>query len=394
MKKNFIVHGWKDINHSFSIVNQNQLLNLSNNVHINLFHYEDKKYNPDWNNSKNSSGLGDENNQILNRIKTPILEDYYNSNVYSISYPFLNYKTQINEKVINFIVTEFGITGKELENGIESIAKFNDSENFIVTPSLWSKIKIINAGFDQDKIKVIPHGIDTNIYHPFNLNTRNDARVNIGINDNNFCFLNVSSMTWNKGIDILLEAYAKVFSLYPSCKLILKDQSNLYGIKAQDYILKFLNENNLYNTNQLIESIIIINQNLTAYELNTLYNISDCYVAPYRAEGFNIPVLESMACGTPVIVTSGGSTDDFVNKHTEDWYLIESSEVSNFNLPEQFNNRAHIKDYHLKPNIHSLIHNMIASINKNQKNLKMATYIKEHFNWNNISNLIVNNYCL
>ena len=45
-----------------------------------------------------------------------------------------------------------------------------------------------------------------------------------------------------------------------------------------------------------------------------LYQAADIYVSPYRAEGFNIPVLEAMACGIAVICTAGGPTDDFVNE--------------------------------------------------------------------------------
>ena len=43
-----------------------------------------------------------------------------------------------------------------------------------------------------------------------------------------------------------------------------------------------------------------------------LYQVVEVYVSPYRAEGFNIPVLEAAASGLPVICTRGGATEDFV----------------------------------------------------------------------------------
>ena len=46
--------------------------------------------------------------------------------------------------------------------------------------------------------------------------------------------------------------------------------------------------------------------------MSLLYQAADAYVSPYRAEGFNMPVLEAAACGVPIICTRGGPTDDFV----------------------------------------------------------------------------------
>jgi glycosyltransferase involved in cell wall biosynthesis len=43
-----------------------------------------------------------------------------------------------------------------------------------------------------------------------------------------------------------------------------------------------------------------------------IYRAADIYVSPYRAEGFNLPVLEAAACGKPVVVTAGGASEDFV----------------------------------------------------------------------------------
>jgi glycosyltransferase involved in cell wall biosynthesis len=42
-----------------------------------------------------------------------------------------------------------------------------------------------------------------------------------------------------------------------------------------------------------------------------LLRAADFYVAPYLAEGFNLPVLEAAACGLAVICTGGGPTDEF-----------------------------------------------------------------------------------
>ena len=62
-----------------------------------------------------------------------------------------------------------------------------------------------------------------------------------------------------------------------------------------------------------IAAISVIPGNLSQMQLRQLFGIADCYVSPYRAEGFNLPVLEAIACGLPVIASSGGATDDFCN---------------------------------------------------------------------------------
>ena len=57
--------------------------------------------------------------------------------------------------------------------------------------------------------------------------------------------------------------------------------------------------------------IAYITDDLTEQEMASLYAACDVLVHPYRGEGFGLPVIEAMACGLPVIVTAGGSTDDF-----------------------------------------------------------------------------------
>ena len=73
--------------------------------------------------------------------------------------------------------------------------------------------------------------------------------------------------------------------------------------------------------------IIYIDEDFTAGQLASLYCSCQCLVAPYRGEGFGLPILEAMACGIPPIVPRGGATDDFVSEDSA--YLLDAREIQN-----------------------------------------------------------------
>jgi glycosyltransferase involved in cell wall biosynthesis len=121
----------------------------------------------------------------------------------------------------------------------------------------------------------------------------------------------------------------------------------------------------------MYNDIIIISKNLSFNELREIYSITDCYVSPYTAEGFNLTPLEAAACGTQIVVTNKGSTDDYFNECMG--LKIESEE-------KKINNR-----YFLNPKIDSLIEILSSTINKpDEKKLIRSKFVHENFSWEKV----------
>ncbi|MGH7807098.1 MAG: glycosyltransferase, partial [Thermodesulfobacteriota bacterium] len=117
----------------------------------------------------------------------------------------------------------------------------------------------------------------------------------------------VGAAILRKGVDVLLKAYGRAFSPEEDVSLVIKDHSKdvfYSGIKLKDEILKLAND-------KTYPELIYIDRFLSTEELASLYRACDVGVFPYRAEGFSITILESMACGVPPIVPKFGACLDF-----------------------------------------------------------------------------------
>ena len=122
----------------------------------------------------------------------------------------------------------------------------------------------------------------------------------------------------------------------------------------------------------MLRDIKIISKNLNLKEIKDLYSITDCYVSPYRAEGFNLTPLEAAACGSQIIITKGGCTDDYFNSCLG--FQIESSEKKEDNK------------YFLNPNIDSLVNILEKKVINKTDDLKMerSNYVTKNFSWDKV----------
>ena len=371
---NILVEGWRNINHSYALVNQWQIFELIKSTNI---YFQDVSFsNENWNSQRNDSGLRNEVKNIINKISLPSNNINYDI-TYRISAPF-NFDKKFNSKVIFvFATSEYknSLFKSDYTNG-DPIQLSKEKNFFIHTPSNWSKKSFLAAGFREDQIVVIPHGVDVETFNLISESKKKNIRDKYKIKSGDYVLTNIGAMTQNKGVEDLIAAYGILKKKNKNLKLILKDQSNLYDRSANSPIQnmqssKFNERYQIFNE-QMYNDIIIISENLNFDELRNIYSITDCYVSPYKAEGFNLTPLEAAACGTQIVVTDGGPTDDYFDDCMG--FKIESKEKS---LNENI---------YLSPKTNSLIEILDSIINKidDKKNIR-SKHVHKNFSWENIA---------
>lgn len=185
------------------------------------------------------------------------------------------------------------------------------SDALIYTPSRWSRDGLIANGIPGERITVIGHGVDTALWRPAGEAERQSLRRRFGWEDA-FVLLNVGAMTENKGIDLLLAGFAALIETCPRARLVLKGLDAVF--RSRDMVMGLLNRLPAVRRAAVASRLTYIGHSLSLADLAKLFRAVDAYVSPYRGEGFNLPVLEAVASGLPVVCTAGGATDDFTRR--------------------------------------------------------------------------------
>ena len=115
-----------------------------------------------------------------------------------------------------------------------------------------------------------------------------------------FIFFNVSSMTKNKNVRIIIIAFSKIQKMHKNARLVIG------GIGSQHENLKKLaKELN-------IDRKVSFTGKLSRSEVAVHMAASDCYVLSSNYETFGVVAIEALASGTPVITTKCGGPEDIV----------------------------------------------------------------------------------
>lgn len=369
--KSLLVEGWRGINHSFAMVNQYQLLQLRRHP-IQLFHLDRPFYNAEWSRERNAAGFSESKYREISEIPAPSEENWPEA-TYRIDFPY-RFSASRSRRLYVFGTSEFQNIDAHVEEG--QLQEGLDNQDLkIITTSNWSAEGFLRAGFDASRVLIVPLGIDPEIFRPITPASKAAIRGALEVADGQFAILSVGAMTENKGIHWLIFAYALLRRIHPHVRLILKDQSNLYNIRARDIVARLKAQQPQLVDAALEASIVYISQNLTVDQLSGLYGAVDCYASPYMAEGFNLTPLEAAACGTPIVVTEGGSTDDYAHES----FALKIDSIL----------RSHERSFWVEPQVESLVQQLTRLVEGRAEKLDQVEalkYIRSNFSWQSVVN--------
>jgi glycosyltransferase involved in cell wall biosynthesis len=304
-KLRVLVEGWRFLEQSFSLAGQWQCLMLMRRPDIDLRYIERPLHLAQW---KQRRGIfRPEQEQALADMKEPADGETFDVN-YRIDYPY-NLQPSDATVALMFATAEYRtIFANSFKAPPDKAAIAAEPRFGIITPARWNVEAFLNLGFPPERIQVVPLGFDPTIFRQ-TPGVREQTREKLGLKG--FLFMTAGAMTQNKGIDLLIQAFAAVAQKRPDVYLLLKGADQLY--RSKEHIQNYLK---LLSTElqQLVQSrLVYVTGALSNQDMAALYQAADTYVSSYLAEGFNIPVLEATACGLPVICSDGGPTDDFTD---------------------------------------------------------------------------------
>ena len=178
------------------------------------------------------------------------------------------------------------------ESTLQPEGYFNKLKDFdeMWVPSKWQRDCTIAQGYPKDKIKVVPEGVDIHTFYP-------DYTATHPLTKDKFTFFLAGRWDYRKSIKEIIETFIKTFDKDEDVELIVSVDNPFSndGFKSTEERLKHYG---------LEDDRIKILHFPPREEYIRLLKSCSVFVSCARAEGWNLPLIESMACGTPSIYSN------------------------------------------------------------------------------------------
>ena len=239
----------------------------------------------------------------------------------------------------------------------------------IWVPSKWQAKITIDQGADPKKVKVVPEGVDRLTFFP----------ENYQLPKNIFRFIVFGRWDARKSTKEIIRAFKNLFGDNNKFELLLSvdDWSNTDGLGSTQQRLKHYD----------LEASNIRPISFTSKEDYAKYlKAGHVFLSCSRSEGWNLPLIEAMACGTPSIYSDCSGQLEFAEGKGIPVKVKGEIETKNFYPPDQV-----CQGNWYEPDFKDLEDKMIEVYNNyeyyKKKALKESEEIREKFTWDNAAKI-------
>ena len=261
------------------------------------------------------------------------------------------------------------------ESTLQPEQYFNKLKEFdeLWVPSKWQRDCTIAQGYDPSKIKVVPEGVDVNTFFPEDVSHKLTS-------DGRFKFFLAGRWDYRKSIKEIIETFLKTFDENAPVDLIISVDNPFSG-------------DGMKTTEERLEHYGLTDDRIKVLhfppreEYIQLLKSCDAFVSCARAEGWNLPLIEAMACGTPSIYSNCSGQLEFAEGKGLPVKIVgekpvDASTYSHFN--------DSIGNYY-EPDFKDLgkqMWNVVTNYNHyKQKALEESEVIRKEFNWEHIAEI-------
>ena len=264
--------------------------------------------------------------------------------------------------------------------------KFYESNDHIATISRVTH-ECVRGVAPETNSSYIPHAVDSEYFYPRTLEERRSLRNQIVPEEDRDKFI----VFWNnrnarrKQSGTLLwwwKEWLDKRDLSNKAQMIM--HTNPFDVHGQN-LNQIAAELNMEN-----REVVFSTNKISLDKMYSLYTIADCTVNIADAEGFGLATLESLACGTPIIVNMTGGLQEQVMGQDGPFgfpiYPMSKSIIGSQQVPYIYEDRIS------KEQLHSALDKMYAlsSEDRHELGLKGAKHVENNYNFKQFGEKWVN----